>query len=94
MENVAANSPHGQVGITESSATSSPASTEEATIQLILSGRAGSVIDQSDTPEHSSHLSDAEARWLNRIRLDRERGFMVTGADVDFVLEVIRRLGP
>lgn len=45
------------------------------------------------TQDPNSQLSDAEARWLHRIRRDRERGFMVSGTDVDFVLEILRRLG-
>ena len=45
------------------------------------------------TPGRSLRLSADERAWLHRIQRDRERGFMVSGVDVDFVLEVLRRLG-
>lgn len=92
MENVAANSPLGQAGITENSPTSSPAPTEEATMQPILNGPAGHVIDQSATSARSSLLSADEARNLARIARDRANRFMVSGPDVDFLLDVIARI--
>ena len=92
MENVAANSRLGQVGITENSPTSSPAPTEDQTTQLILNGPAGRVIDQSATPDRSSLLSADEARTLARIARDRANRFMVSSTDVDFLLDVIARM--
>lgn len=91
MENVAANSPPGQAGITENSPTSSPVSTEEATTLLILNGPAGRVIDQSATPDRSSLLSADEAQRLARIARDRANRFMVSGPDVDMLLDIITR---
>jgi hypothetical protein len=58
-----------------------------------LSGVVGRVIPLA-TPDRSLPLSDAEARTLARIRKDRRNGFMVSAVDVDFILELLRRLMP
>ena len=60
--------------------------------QLILNGPAGRVIEQSATPARSSPLSADEARNLARIARDRANRFMVSGPDVDFLLDVIARM--
>ena len=46
----------------------------------------------NSTPDHNSLLSAAESQTLARIAQDRRSGFMVSGPDVDFLLEVIARL--
>ena len=44
------------------------------------------------TPDRSSPLSVPDEQRLYRIQQDREKGFMVSGVDVDFLLEVVERL--
>jgi hypothetical protein len=44
------------------------------------------------TPARSSRLNVADEQRLYRIAQDREKGFMVTGCDVDFLLEMVEEL--
>ena len=81
---------------TDSSTASSPTgSTDhiETIPSMDLSGAVGRVIPLA-TPDRSLQLSDDEARTLARIRKDRRNGFMVSAVDVDFILELLRRLMP
>jgi len=94
--NAAIASPRGPDSVTASlsiwSRAHMVAQTALRTVNGVVGERTAVTLD-AITPECSLHLSGAEERWLHRIRLDRERGFMVSGVDVDFVLEVLRRLG-
>ena len=58
--------------------------------QMELSGVVGRAIPIV-TSGPSLRLSVGERQRLERIRSDRERGFMVSAVDVDFLLEVIGR---
>ena len=51
-------------------------------------------IQQILEDEEIKVLSDAEAKTLARIRKDGRNGFMVSAVDVDFLLELMRRLIP
>jgi len=94
--NAAIASPHGPDSATASlsiwSRAHMAALTALRTVNGVVGERTAVTLD-GITPDHNSQLSAAEERWLHRIRLDRERGFMVSSVDVDFVLEVLRRLG-
>jgi hypothetical protein len=75
----------------ESYRTESTALTGEVTKPQTCSGPAGSTT-ASAIPARSLPLSAAEAFLLARIRHDRERGYMVSSCDVDFLLELLGRL--
>lgn len=93
MANAATNSPPGTVIDMENLRTESTAAAEERTRRRIRAGLVGSATAQtSSTPDRSSLLSADETRTLARIAQDRRSGFMVSGPDVDFLLEVITRL--
>lgn len=89
-ENDATDSPHGTDLSTANSATTNtePFATTPKPAQ---SGVAANVT-LSDTPGRSSHLNVADEQRLYRIQLDRAKGFMVTDADVDFLLEMVQEL--
>jgi hypothetical protein len=90
-ESAATDSPHGTDSNMENSATGS---TEP--IEMIprteLSGVVGRVIPLA-TPARSLPLSDEERKRLWRIARDRANRFMIAAPDVDFLLEIVERLG-
>lgn len=91
----AINSPHGTVIDMESLSIASPAPTAEVIRSTTASGDAEANRDATPgaiTRAHSSRLSEADEKNLERIRKERRNGFMVSLADVDFLLNVIRRL--
>lgn len=93
MASAAENSPPGTVIDMENLRTESTARTAEPTRPRIRAGLAGSITaPTSSTPDHNSLLNAAESQTLARIAQDRRSGFMVSGPDVDFLLEVIARL--
>lgn len=91
MGNAATDSRRGMESDTANSPTSAMVPIETI-LPTIAYGVVGNVIP-SATPVRSSPLSDARwAEWLNRIRSDRQRGFMVSGTDVDFLLALVEEL--
>jgi hypothetical protein len=58
-----------------------------------LSGAVGRVIPLA-TPDRSSRLSADDTANLFRIGCLRDKGFMVSAPDVDFLLKLLRRLMP
>ena len=89
MENDAIASRPGTDCSTVSCPTSATEPTE-TTPQTLASGVVESVT-ASATPDRSSLLSADEAQRLARIARDRANRFMVSGPDVDMLLDIITR---
>ncbi len=92
MASDAENSPRGMALSMESLRTLSDADAPAATPKQIPSGVAPSVTATNCTAARSSPLSAADDKRLLRIWQDRQRGWMVMGSDVDFLLEIVERL--
>ena len=92
-ENAATNSPRGRDGDTENSCTSLPVRTAGVIPLKTASGDVTTATSASSTPDRNSLLSAAEAQNLARIARERREGWMVSVADVDFLLDVIGRMG-
>jgi hypothetical protein len=92
MENDATNLPRGMVIDMGSCHTLATAPTE-MTRSNLSSGVAASAT-ASATPDPSSPISADEGQRLARIARDRANRFMVSGPDVDFLLDVLARLNP
>ncbi len=92
MESDAENSPRGMALSMESLRTLSDADAPAATPKKTPSGVAPSVTAANCTPVRSSPLSADDDKRLLRIWQDRQRGWMVMGSDVDFLLEIVERL--
>ena len=93
MANDATNSPPLMVLDMENLRTSKPEAAGALTRSRIRAGVAEIATAKSCTSGSSSRLSDAEQRLLARIAKDRRNGFMVAATDVDFLLEILGRLG-
>jgi hypothetical protein len=81
---------------TDSSTASSPTASTghiETIPKTDLSGVVGRVIPLA-TPDRSLQLSADEIANLFRIGCLRDKGFMVSAPDVDFLLKLLRRLMP
>jgi hypothetical protein len=89
----ATNSPPLTVLDMESLRTASDADAQAATRLRIRAGVAATATETSCTADRSSPLSAADEQRLYRIRKDRTNRFMVSVTDVDFLLEMLERLG-
>ena len=91
-ESAATDTPRGLESSTESSSTSLPAPMLVPTPSPTRSGDVEIVTAASSTPDRSLLLSGDEGQRLARIARDRANRFMVSGPDVDFLLDVLVRL--
>jgi hypothetical protein len=90
MANAATNSPPGTDSTTASCLTNATEPIETIP-RTEFSGVVGRVIPLA-TPDRNSPLSADEAQRLARIARDRANHFMVSGPDVDFLLDLFTRL--
>ncbi len=90
MENAATNTPNGMESEKATYRTSSTEPKGQEMLTATSSGVAASATSDG-TPARSSPLSADEAQRLYRIRKDRANRFMVSVADVDFMLELLER---
>ena len=93
MADAATNSPPSTELDMESLHISKPKAAEDQTPPKTPSGLAGHAIETCSMSGCSSHLSAGEAQRLARITRDRRNGWMVSVVDVDFLLDVIGRMG-
>ncbi len=88
MENAATNTRNGMESEKATCRTSSTEPKGQETLTATSCGVAGNATS-AGTPARSFPLSADEAQRLYRIRKDRANRFMVSVADVDFLLELL-----
>ena len=93
MADDATNSPRLTDSDMESLRTSTHAVEEGAIRPRIRAGHVATATANACTSDRSSPLSADDEQRLARIRKDRANRFMVSAPDVDFLLEILGRVG-